>query len=297
MSKLPARMLLAFAALFGISAASAIELPAQAIAIEQLAHRLGQVPPMERHRQLVDAYRQAHPRSVRQESLAELRAHFETANVTVFYANDRELAHELLALYRALESSGSATPDDLDLTAQALFKARAFDAANALLQAHPGKQAPVTLVRPQPVAAHAPAVMRVEADGQLSLHPADAAVLENGVVIIAHPLCHFSQAASAAILADPQLHDALRTALWLVPTEGNLHLGQIRDWNANHPEQAMQLTYDWLAWDMIPGWSTPNFYFFHDGQLLTRVQGWPTDGSRKDELLAAVKTWQAASSH
>ena len=107
------------------------------------------------------------------------------------------------------------------------------------------------------------------------------------MVVISHPLCHFSRNAMAAIEADPALSKAMARSLWLAPVDRKLNLEVIRQWNGEHPEHPMVIAFDRAEWPDFDSWSTPMFYFLRDGKLVSVVEGWPSEGNKEALLKAA----------
>jgi hypothetical protein len=109
------------------------------------------------------------------------------------------------------------------------------------------------------------------------------------VVIVSHPLCHFSQAAVQDIQADPVLDKVFREhAKWLVPQDAHLYFDIMQRWNREHPGREVTMTVRREEWPMIDSWSTPTFYFLENGVVSAKVEGWPK-GGRRPELLAALR--------
>lgn len=108
------------------------------------------------------------------------------------------------------------------------------------------------------------------------------------IVIVAHPLCHFSRDATLAILSDPVLADVFRHhAKWLAPVDPSFNFDVMRRWNQAHPGAVVTLAYKRDEWTMLDSWATPTFYFFKQGALIVKVVGWPK-GGRNNELRAAL---------
>lgn len=109
------------------------------------------------------------------------------------------------------------------------------------------------------------------------------------VVIISHPLCHFSQAAMHDIQADPVLSKIFEAnARWLIPQGNHLDFGVVQQWNREHPGQQAALAFRRDEWPMIDSWATPTFYFLKNGVVNAKVEGWPKEG-RRSELLTALR--------
>lgn len=109
------------------------------------------------------------------------------------------------------------------------------------------------------------------------------------LVVVSHPDCHFSHDALTAIEADPALDQALpKNRLFVAPAPVSLTLERIAQWNAAHPRSRHVLVDRPQAWPFVRQWSTPQFFFLVDGQLVAQVEGWPKEG-RAEELMAAAR--------
>jgi hypothetical protein len=108
------------------------------------------------------------------------------------------------------------------------------------------------------------------------------------VLVVAHPLCHFTVQAADAIAGDGELRDFFAAhSTWVVPPDFRFHLAEIRDWNRHRPAFELALAEDIEEWPAITTWNTPTFYFFERGRLVETVEGWP-EGGRKAALLDAI---------
>jgi hypothetical protein len=120
----------------------------------------------------------------------------------------------------------------------------------------------------------------------ISLMPIDLRGVH--IVVVGHPLCHFTRNAIAFLSQDAQLRSIFdRYAIWLAPPSKKLSIHLFQAWNKDHPAQAMVLANRYDDWPMIDYWDTPTFYFLRDGKKVAEVQGWPT-GGRKSEILSAA---------
>lgn len=119
---------------------------------------------------------------------------------------------------------------------------------------------------------------------ELTRHPVDLKDW-TGIVVISHPLCHFSANAAHEIMADPILSTIFdEHAKWLVGPLGIHDFDVVQRWNTEHPKASMTIAYDRDEWPFDLS-STPTFYFFRNGKLATTVvQGWPKEGSRSQVL-------------
>lgn len=69
---------------------------------------------------------------------------------------------------------------------------------------------------------------------------------------------------------------------WSPPDESTPFL-TVAQWNRVHPNEQMQFAYRREDWPMVDRWETPVFYFFKDGRVVGKVNGWPATG-RKAEI-------------
>ncbi len=105
------------------------------------------------------------------------------------------------------------------------------------------------------------------------------------IVVIGHPLCHFSRDAVAAIDADPHLKAAFAShSRWLMPQDGRMRPRGVAAWNAAHPLARMEYIYRQSDWAAIDTWSTPTFYFFRNGRQVGKLVGWAPDGEGERAL-------------
>lgn len=109
------------------------------------------------------------------------------------------------------------------------------------------------------------------------------------VIIVSHPLCHFSENAVEAIKNDTDISNALHGRVkWLVPQQLNFYVDEFRRWNTENPDQQLSLAYRNNEWPEVSSWATPTFYFFTSGKLVSSFAGWPAKGNR-EELLAHMR--------
>ncbi len=108
------------------------------------------------------------------------------------------------------------------------------------------------------------------------------------IIVVSHPLCHFSAKAATAIKSDKELTAVFRNrAIWLTPADPRLNYAVFQKWNQDNPDYIEVMAHRQADWQMIEDWATPDFYFLKDGKLIARVNGWPPEGRRKELLEAA----------
>lgn len=119
-----------------------------------------------------------------------------------------------------------------------------------------------------------PTVLWIEGTGQRMERRAVDLSTEWRMVVVAG--CHFSQDAARDIADDPTLATWFREhALWLAADRESLD--NVIEWNRQHADQPMLVSWRGDEWSMLDSWSMPTFYLFHHGKLLARWSGWSHD--------------------
>lgn len=216
---------------------------------------------------------------------AELISLFSATELTAFYTADPQHAAVLMAVFAELEKRGIATHTQTKNAYETLVQSQLFSQALLLRANHPWLE---ELPRLQLTAAKGPSYWHDLGPGGLRLDGLD---ISSGskIVVVAHPDCHFSQNAFLAIERDDALESVFQShAMLLAPPPRVFELAKIRQWNTTHPSLPMSLAFSKAQWPITMSWETPTFYFYRNGKLMAKVQGWPADG-RKQELLAAAR--------
>jgi hypothetical protein len=105
------------------------------------------------------------------------------------------------------------------------------------------------------------------------------------IVVISHPLCHFSQNASKAIYADAELSGIFKNySLWLAPQDGRIQLHAFQHWNQDHPYTPINIAYLQEEWPQFDSWDTPIFYLLKHGKVTKKIVGWPPSGENLEAL-------------
>jgi hypothetical protein len=206
-----------------------------------------------------------------------------------FYVHDAGTIRDMAKFLDAMQERGIAAEDHYRNMYDTFAGARMFAGARALAKQHPVPDLEATPeLREADLAPGQPTELAVDPNARVllrrsvDLQPAQ-------VVVVSHPQCHFSHNAMRDIEADPVLREAfLKHAKWLAPQHDNLEFDAIQRWNREHPEMEHAIAYRDDEWPMIDSWGTPTFYFFKDGAVRAKVEGWPKEGSRT-ELLAALR--------
>lgn len=220
---------------------------------------------------------------------ADLELVFRAANASAFHAQrDRDV--DMLAwAFAELEARKAAGEKHVRDVAGALVAARRFDEARELA----GRYASLTGLEALPRVhggnqTDGPSVLAVMDDGSLTRESLDLGTAAQ-ILVVAHPLCHFSRNAVAAIEGDPALRGIfLGHSRWLAPVDRKLHVDVLRNWNTTHPIARHSIAYRRQEWPGVDSWNTPTFYFLRDGKVVARVDGWPHEGHRQELLEAAA---------
>ena len=110
---------------------------------------------------------------------------------------------------------------------------------------------------------------------------------ESRVVVITHPLCHFSSQAFKDFT--PEIRNHFKKALLIAPISSR-HFEEesksVDDWNRTNDLQLIKV----LSEKNLPSLdlsSTPQFYFFKNGLVVRKIVGWPKDKSNLSLLTKA----------
>lgn len=218
---------------------------------------------------------------------------FRAASDAAFYTFDRRYVRDMQA---DLDRLHTLHADELrhfqDLYA-ALVSVRDFVGAHALLATWPKASSdPAPTIVGALADGSGPSALTLSDDG---LSASQQPIRLSGaidIVVIGHPLCHFSRDAVAAIEADPHLKAIFANrARWLMPQDGRMRPRLVAGWNATHPLARMNYVYRQSDWTAIDTWSTPTFYFFRPSTS-SGTEGWWT--SSLGGPLAARASWRCA---
>lgn len=108
------------------------------------------------------------------------------------------------------------------------------------------------------------------------------------IVIVAHPLCHFSNNAFQDI--SPETKAQLKNAIIVAPISlkhFEAERAAVDKWNESSDLKMIKIDSNELLSDLDLK-STPLFYFFDNGVLTKKISGWPSDKSNAVLLDAAI---------
>ena len=205
-------------------------------------------------------------------------------------ANDRAIAKHALAIFDEMAKRSLLIERRYGDMQQLYVNLRDFEAARAFHAAFGDEHVLNPVPDVLPAAGFDPArrsVLVPVGMGALQARNFDA-TQDDFVLVVADPLCHFTQDAANAIGLDPDLHAYFANhSRWVAPYGVRLETRLVDAWNARFPAFPMVLVDDIRTWPDIDYWGTPTFYVFVQGQVVETIRGWPGEG-RADELKRAL---------
>jgi len=211
---------------------------------------------------------------------------FRAAFTAAFYSFDPKYVTTQVRIEEVLEKRGKATQQHLEDTYGSLVQVRRLEEAREFQAKHAKALPPLPPMRADAAMHHSRWV--IGADHQ-TLIQAPLDTHGTTIVVMAHPLCHFTRNAVESMSQDPELRRLFaQHATLVVPPERDFNVALVSEWNAQHPEFAMSFLDRRDEWSMFPAFATPTFYFIRDGKVVRTVEGWPREG-KKAEILSAAK--------
>lgn len=296
-AKPPSWIALALLVIFhaGVATAQSVS---EATAIDQLYDRfqkaeaaLDGLPPGARPAAMVEFYSMNIAGQQKPAVLQELPADsvdllFRATYDTAFYTLDRRYVQDMQADLDRLRALHADEPRHYQNLYVTLVGVRDFAAARAMLASLPtaSSESAPTIVGAL-VDGRGPSALVLSEDG---LSASQQPILLSGaleIVVIGHPLCHFSRNAVAAIEADARLRAVFAShARWLMPQDGRMRPRAVAAWNVAHPLARMDYIYRQSDLAAIDTWATPTFYFFRNGRRVGKLSGWAPGGEGERAL-------------
>jgi len=110
------------------------------------------------------------------------------------------------------------------------------------------------------------------------------------IVVVAHPHCHFSRTALSEM--DQETKNYINKQGLILTEVRDSHAASdfeaIREWNNQHHELIHVPVKEGEAFTQLDFKSTPQFYFFSNGNLVAHFVGWAPDGSYKARLKKSI---------
>ena len=211
----------------------------------------------------------------------DLHAMFMAAASVDFYETTDAHLSDLRRIIVALEDRHDATAGEIEKFYAALFQGRKFEEMAAYYAKHQeaGLAKPIIYRGPMVGDVRHSVLKVAPAGNEVSGSQVD---LDTGarILVVAHPLCHFTQNAMAAIESDPTLAKAFAQAsVWVAPADRGVDLTPFQAWNGKHVGTPMSIAYAGTDWPEVRIWQTPTFIFLRDGKVTGEVIGWPKEGN------------------
>ncbi|HUA78740.1 MAG TPA: hypothetical protein VL997_00090 [Dyella sp.] len=232
------------------------------------------------------------PWKLRSLTLRDVQAVFMAADTVDFYdPSDRHITDMRLD-YAELSRRGAATLDQTSAFYGALFQARKFEEMTAFYTQHKSAQLPKPpLYFAKADVGQRHVVLDVSSTSNTLTVRGDDIDHGSKILVISHPLCHFSQNAMRAIEANAELRRVFdQNSVWVSPPDRNLDLGPFQEWKKNHREAPISIALNQASWPEVQIWQTPTFIFLREGKVVGEVIGWPVEGNVKalDEEIAKI---------
>ena len=204
-------------------------------------------------------------------------------------ANDREIAKHSRAIFDELAERSLLVERRYGDMQQLYINLRDFEGARAFHAAFGARHSLDAIPELSSGAGFDPARRSILVPvGVHALQERNFDATQDFVLVVADPLCHFTQDAAIAIGNDRELHAYFaKHSRWVAPYGVRLETSLIDTWNARFPAHPMVLVDDIKTWPDIDYWSTPTFYVFVQGQVVATIRGWPK-GGRAGELKRAL---------
>ncbi|MBD3653170.1 hypothetical protein [Kangiella sp.] len=215
-------------------------------------------------------------------SVAQITELFNIVNVIHFYAGEKEqvgLAKKLVEELVARKGEHQVVPRLFELS-QMMVQSRLFDEYNELELDHQELSFPAL-----------PKISKLEKtelDGRPILQVTDEGLSiishrfpsAGYVIVVGHPLCHFSQNARRDIASDAVLSNIMRhKSSWLIPPGRRLYFAETLEANQASNLSPFAYAHAKSDWPEIGYWGTPTFYFYYNGQLRHQLVGWPGEAN------------------
>ena len=204
---------------------------------------------------------------------------FRAAYDAAFYTFDKKYVADMELDLRLLKSKGGASERHYGDLYEMMIRARLFDLAESFAEKNSFPHEKLPSLDSSAYEGSGPSELHIDATGEKWKRSSITLSPGREIIVIGHPLCHFSQEATAYIESNQKLFKIFMAhSKWIMPQDGTPKSIVVSKWNASHPELPMSYIYRQDEFGQIDAWSTPNFYFFVDGRLVGHISGWPPSG-------------------
>lgn len=212
---------------------------------------------------------------------SDIRAMYAASYLALFYTFEDKYLADMQKDYAVLRSRHMETSVDSERMIRAFIQQRELKNAQKFLTTHPDLDTgSLPIVRDVRESSTGPSAIFI--DPTVKALYLKNVELGSGpkIIVVGHPLCHFTQNAAKAFALNPRVREAMKKyAVWIAPQDGEIDVDDFRQWNRKYPDLALSIAWKERAWPMIDDWETPTFYFFSNGNLVDKVVGWPKDGN------------------
>jgi hypothetical protein len=226
-------------------------------------------------------------------SVQDLSQLFEAQSTRFSYSNDRVHLQALAASFTALVNQNKVERKHVRTMHKQYIKGRRFESADQLkkqFQEFDLEELPRTELNTD-IPEGAKALWMTSDDERRLSRVAMVYSPDWEIIIISHPLCHFSRNALEHIKQDKELIEAIKNKTRLIaPQDASLNFDVLQKWNTSNPLLRIHLVDQLSAYEAFDDWDTPTFYFMRAGKLMHKFSGWPKEGNRAqlDEGLRKV---------
>lgn len=213
-------------------------------------------------------------------NLDDLQALFMAAGAVDFYWPSDQHVADLRLDFMELSRRNAQTQEQTSTVYSALYQARKFSELNKFFSEHAasGLPPPPHVSTISDSMEHS--ILRVSPDHNRLVRSHADLDIGSHILVIGHPLCHFTQNAAKAIDKNLALKRIFKKdSVWVSPPDRNLDLSPFQEWNKKHPEFAMSIGFAKSSWPEVKVWQTPTFIFMKDGKVVDEVIGWPNEGN------------------
>lgn len=208
-------------------------------------------------------------------SEADLRALFLAGYITVYHTGRAEHLDDLYFIRGILLAKHEDVRVETDYLYKSLIKLRRFDEAFRVAGSSKITHEPIPTVNWAPTSKGAVPMMVPSSDGGSLNVESFKLRSDYTVIVVSHPLCHFSRNASHDVTADRKMAGLLNNhVLWIEPPGPTLAMKETLKWRGELSGQPVALMYSQSDWPLFPSFDTPTFYVFRGNTLIGTKEGW-----------------------
>lgn len=218
-------------------------------------------------------------------SIGSIESVFEAVELASYYSPRPKYTGYMRELLSILEGRGAATKDHKISLLESFISIRDFDSAISFAEQNSLDYNLPKLVRSRTSGLSSEdrkVFWRFSAgtDGLLQETVTESALNEL-IVVVAGPKCHFSRRAAEDIFSSSAIQAERfgKAAIWLMPPGGDISLDAVGEFQRISSNLQFGLFHNWDGWPEIKERGMPTFYFFRDGALVETLVGWKGESS------------------